>query len=522
MLNISFFLTRAACQFADAPATIYGNAIQTYSDLNTRVGRLAAALKAQGVKRQERVGVICDPEPRALECLFAPIRAGAVLVPMNPKLHPTEHAYMLNDVGARVLICGRKYLEGILSVREQLPSDLIIVGMDLNEETDIGAIDYERLIEGSKEALDDCEIADDDNAWIFYTSGTTGRPKGAILTQRNLLTMINNQLISVCYVSPGDRVGYLAPISHGAGLWSFQHVVQGATHVFPTTKGFRPQEFYRFVSQHKVSNCFMAPTMIQRLVDDPPKEEDDVSSLQKVLYGGGPMYVDCIESAVQIFGKIFIQVYALGECPMGITSLPRDEHDLHDPNAKVRLGSAGRGCHSVQLQIIDKAGNEVPPGERGQLTVRGELVMKGYWNNKEATEETIRNGWLRTGDVGYLDERGYFFVTDREKDMIITGGANVYPREVEEVIYKHKAVREAVVFGLPDSHWGEKIIAAVVPQDGLVLTEEEVINWCRSHLASFKKPSEVHFTDDLQTNNYGKVLRREIRDKFLKELPTDT
>jgi len=516
MNNLSYLLTRTAAQHGARPATFHGESIKNYRWLDEQVSRLANGLAGVAGPggapvRGERVGLILENEPRGLAAMLAPLRAGMVIVPMNPRLHPSEHAFILADCGARVVIASRRYLDGLLAAAE-LPAGITIIGMDAGEDRRADVLDYDELLAASDRKAADCEVAADDLAWIFYTSGTTGRPKGAMLSHRNLMTMVTTQLVECNPVQPEDRLVYSAALAHSNGLMAFQHIARAAGHVFPTFQGFRTGPFYELVEKHRVTTAFMVPTMIQMMLDDPSHRQRDISSLHTIVYGGAPMYIDRLEEAIETFGQIFVQGFAQGEAPMGCTYLPRHEHHATTPEAARRLGSVGRECLHVEVRVFDDEDRPLPTGEPGEVVVRGDLVMKGYWENPEANAQALRNGWLHTGDVGYLDEDGYLFLTDRKKDMIISGGSNIYPREIEEVLYRHPAVQEATVFGVPDPKWGERVVAAVVPKHDSGLDEGQVIGWCVEHLASYKKPSEVRFIDELPKSGYGKILKREVRD----------
>ena len=508
MRNLGYLLTRTCRRHPGLTAVLHGDTERTYAWLDERVGRLAAALVDLGLRPGDRVGIIVDNEPRGLEALWAPLRAGLVLVPMNPKLHAAEHAWMMGNCQARALIVARGHLDGLLA--ERLPEGLAILCMDAGD-APAGVRDYDAALAAATPLMHDAETDLDDLAWLFYTSGTTGRPKGAMLTHRNLLTMVNTHRIEINPVLPTDRQACLAPLSHSTGLMAFQQAAGGAAIVFPTFEGFRPRPFYDLVERHRVTTAFMVPTMIQRMLDEPNDQGRDLSSLHTIFYGGAPMYVDRVKEAVERFGPIFGQGFAQGEAPMACTYLHRHEHVTTSEEMERRLGSAGRECCLVQVRVFDDNDDEVPRGTAGEIVVRGDLVMKGYWGNPEATAETLRNGWLHTGDVGYMDQDGYLFITDRKKDMIISGGSNIYPREIEEVLYTHPAVNEATVFGVPDPQWGERVVAAVVLREGEWASEAELIDLCRAHLASFKKPAKVHFLAELPKSGYGKILKREVR-----------
>jgi acyl-CoA synthetase (AMP-forming)/AMP-acid ligase II len=517
-MNLAYLLTRTAKLYGSRPATFHGDSVQNYSQIHAQVSRLASGLAGLGLARGDRVGLILENDPRGLVAMFGPLRAGMAIVPMNPKLHPSEHAFMLNHSEARALIGTQAAIEGIQALGTSFPAGFVFICIGATGSAPADAIDFDRLLKQSSDNSSDISVGSDDLAWVFYTSGTTGRPKGAMLSHRNLMTMVATQLIEFNPVQPSDRLVYMAPLSHSNGLMAFQHVARGAGHVFPKFSGFRTGPFYDLVQEHKVTTAFMVPTMIQMMLDDPSHRERDISSLHTIMYGGAPMYVDRLKDAISTFGKIFVQGFAQGEAPMGCTCLPKHEHDLDTAAHDSRLASAGRECMLVEVRIFDDDDQPVAQGQPGEIVVRGDLVMLGYLRDPDATALALRNGWLHTGDIGYLDADGYLFITDRKKDMIISGGSNIYPRELEEVLYRHPAIHEATVFGIPDPKWGERVVAAVVVKDEHAMDEKALIQWCLDHLASYKKPSEVRFLPELPKSGYGKILKRETRKLAFPEL----
>lgn len=517
MINLSYFLTRSAAHYRSKPSFFFKDEEYTYAYVNERVSRLASGLTERGLKKGDRVGIITDSEPRGLECLFAPLRAGMTIVPIGPKLHPKEQSYILMHSDAKVLLCGRRFLEGIAEEHKYFPPDFKIIAMDSRGCGIKDVEDYENVLTEGDPSFPDADIEGDDLAWLFYTSGTTGRPKGAMLTYRALLSMITTQLIENNPLCQDDRFVYLTALSHGSGLATFLQVARGACHVFPGKMSFDPEYFYQLVERYKVTVAIMVPTMIEMLLGNPNHRKYDLSSLRTIAYGAAPMYKERIREAISTFGPIFVQTYALGEAPRGCTCLQKADHVIADNKSEHRLGSVGRESFHVQVRTIDESGRLLPAGKEGEVIVRGDLVMKGYWKDSEATAETIKNGWLYTGDIGYFDEDGYLFLTNRKKDVIITGGANVYPREVEEILYRHPAVLEACVFGVPDSKWGERIVAAVVCRKDITVSEEDLISWCRKQLAGYKKPSQISFVSNLPKSGIGKILKREVKEQFLAE-----
>jgi acyl-CoA synthetase (AMP-forming)/AMP-acid ligase II len=315
--------------------------------------------------------------------------------------------------------------------------------------------------------------------------------------------------------TPDDVILHAAPLSHGSGLYGLPNIGKGATNVILAAKSFDPELVFRTIERYRVTNMFMAPTMIKMLIDHPAVDDYDLSSLRSLNYGGAPMLVEDLKKAIDQFGSCLVQLFGQGESPMTISYLPHWAHKANgSPKEIKRLASAGFARTDVEIKIFDKEENELEPGQIGEIVTRSDLVMKGYWNNPEATADTIKNGWLHTGDVGYLDDSGYLFIMDRSKDMIISGGENIYPREIEEVLIRHPAVREVSVIGVPDVKWGEAIKAVVSLNPGKTATEKDLIDFCAENIAGYKKPKSVDFVDDLPKSNYGKILKRELRDQY--------
>ncbi len=511
-MNAGYFLTRAAERYPARPAWIDAERVVTFRQAADRVGRLAQALASLGGQPGDRVGLLMPNCPEGLEAILASIQAGMAAVPMNIRLHPDEHAYMLNDSGAFALIAGAEFRSHVSRMRERLETvkHFIFTGPEDGE-----GLGYESLIERQASAASGPAIEAEDLAWIFYTSGTTGHPKGAMLTHRVLITMAEQFLLDIDTAVPTDVLLHAAPITHGSGLSMFHHLARGSASAFPAVRSFDPVGIFEAIQRYRATTMFLVPTMINMLLGSPERARFDLSSLKTVFYGGAPMYVEQLTEALRVFGPIFVQVFGQGEAPMTCTSLPKDEHVTNgDPVKLRRLGSAGRATTAVEVRIVDDDDRRVPPDTLGEIVVRGDLVMKGYWNKPEATAETLRGGWLHTGDIGSLDPDGYLYITDRKKDMIISGGSNIYPREIEEVICQHPAVFEVSVIGVPDDKWGEAVKALVVLRPGESATEALLIEHCKRHLASYKKPQSVEFLPVLPKNAYGKVLKRELRDRY--------
>ncbi|HEX2442077.1 MAG TPA: long-chain fatty acid--CoA ligase [Methylomirabilota bacterium] len=514
-MHVGHLLTRAALRFGDRPAWITGDTRVSFRQAEARVNRLAHALLGLGARPGDRIAMLMPNCSHGLETILAPMKAGLAVVPMNARLLPDEHAYMLDDAGARVLVYAEEFRDHLAFVRDRLRTveHFVCLGQGAR-----GDHDFEALIGRSpREDPPDVAIEPDAMAWLFYTSGTTGHPKGAMLTHRALLTMAQQFLVLTPPRGPADVVLHAAAITHGSGCLLFHHLAAGAANAFPLARSFDPPRIFDAIARHRVTTMFLVPTMINTLLNAPERRRYDHGSLHTVIYGGAPMYVEHLEAALGAFGPVFAQIFGQGEAPMTMTVLPQAEHVLADPVARRRLASAGRETPAVRVRIVDDEDQPRPPGELGEIVVRGDIVMKGYWNKPEATAETLRGGWLHTGDVGYLDEDGYLFITDRKKDMIISGGSNIYPREIEEVICRHPGVFEVAVIGIPDAKWGEATKALIVARPGHPLSEGEIVEHCRRHLASYKKPQSVEFLPTLPKNAYGKVLKRELRDRFWAE-----
>ncbi len=511
-MYVGHFLSRAALRHPDRPAWLQGDSTITFREAEARVNRLAHALLSLGGQAGDRVAMLLPNCYQGLETILAPMKAGMAVVPMNIRLHPSEHEYMMNDSDAFALVYAQEFSDHLAHVRGNLTSvkHFICLGRGA-----AGDLTYDQVLDGQRETPPDSAIEPDDLAWLFYTSGTTGHPKGAMLTHRNLITMAEQFLLCINPARPGDVLLHAAPITHGSGISIFHHIAVGAASAFPATRSFDPPRIFEAIQRYRATTLFLVPTMINVLLASPEKNKYDLSSLHTIFYGGAPMYVEQLQSAVSTFGPIFVQLFGQGEAPMTCTSLPKEEHLAGDDPVKLRrLASAGRETAAVRVRVVDDKDRDVPSGQMGEIVVRGDLVMKGYWRKPEATADTLRGGWLHTGDIGYLDEDGYLYITDRKKDMIISGGSNIYPREIEEVICRHPAVFEVAVIGIPDEKWGETVKALVVPRESMPVSEAEIIEHCRQHLASYKKPQSVEFLPGLPKNAYGKVLKRELRDRY--------
>ncbi|TQC45197.1 hypothetical protein EEB14_32930 [Rhodococcus sp. WS4] len=495
-MNLAHLLLRGTTYGGERPAWKYGSDTATYREMVDRVSQLAAGLTAAGLRPGDRIVLDLPNRPELLEMLWTCFWGGFVAVPLNWHLHASEVGYVVEDCGAAVVLVAKETADHAVG----LPASVRVLSCDTSAGqplTDVLGVS----------GLPPRDTRPDDPAWLFYTSGTTGRPKGAVLSHRNLLSMTLNYYSDVDPVSPGSVYLHAAPLSHGSGLYLLPATGHGATNVIMSSTSFDADSYLDLVAAERVSHAaFLAPTMLNRVVAVARPRDPRLATLRSIVIGGAPFYREDVLRARDRLGPIVHQIYGQGEAPMTITALRADEW------TQARLPSCGRPFSGVEVRVVDAAGRDVTVGESGEVAVRGDVVMSGYWNNPSATAQALRNGLLHTGDIGHFDEHGFLYLTDRAKDVIITGGSNVYPREVEEVLLTHPAVSEVAVVGLPDPAWGESICAVVVTVQDATVSKEELVEYCRDHLASFKKPREVVFVAELPKNATGKVLKRGLRD----------
>lgn len=501
-MNIASWLERSARSHGGLPAAATGTrVVATYGQLAERAARLASALREQfGLAPGERVAVVAKNSHHYLELLYGIWHAGLAAVPANAKLHGAELGYILEHSGARVCFAS-KGLDGEIAPHAPESLDHLIA---------IGGTGYEALFAADAAPLTPRDP--EDLAWLFYTSGTTGKPKGAMLTHDDLMMASLAYGVEVDPVTQGDAILHAAPMSHGSGLYIMQHVARLGVQVIPESGGFEPEEIFNLIATWPRASMFAAPTMIKRLVECPA--ELNAANIRTLIWGGAPMYVEDALLALDRFGPRLAQIYGQGEAPMTISTLSKqDIADRSAPRWRERLASAGKPYSIVEVMVADAQDRPQPAGEPGEILCRG-VIMAGYWQNPEATKATLRGGWLHTGDVGVFDAEGYLHLKDRSKDLIISGGSNIYPREVEEVLLTHPRVREVSVIGRPDRDWGEAVVAYVVGG----ATPAELDALCLSHIARFKRPKDYVFVDALPKNNYGKILKTELRALDAKKL----
>ncbi len=485
-MNLFALLDQAADRFGERGAVYRGEArLHTWRDLRDRALRLATSIRRSGGPGA-RIAIVSENRPEIVELLFAIWAADCVAVPVNCKLHPREVAQIVGDSGTALVFASPK-----------LAAQLIPAG-GVAVET-IGAASYLDRLTAAPSAPPDPDPSR--LAWLFYTSGTTGRSKGAMLTHRSLTAMTVAHLADLDDPDSDCSLIHGAPMSHGSGLYIAPYVLRGARQVVPASGSFDSHEFLDLCEHHPGASAFLAPTMVSRLVDTGRARP---ANLRTIVYGGGPMYVANLKKALAAFGPVFTQLYGQGEAPMTITGLRRGDHADGDDTV---LGSVGYPRSGVEVAVLRDDGTSAPTGEIGEIVCRGDVVMAGYWNDPGATADTLRGGWLFTGDRGSFGERGHLTLHDRSKDVVISGGSNIYPREVEEALLEHPGVTEAAVVGASDPEWGEIVVAVVVGAASAGELDAHLLG----RIARFKRPKRYEFVDELPKNSYGKVLKRQLR-----------
>lgn len=506
-MNLAHLVEQQARRLGDRPAFIWGDNVWDWAAFDERVKRMAAVLASHAsVTKGDRVLVQAQNCNQMYESFFACLRLGAIWVPANFRGAPDDLAWMAKLSGAKVLICHADF-----------PDHAVIEAPDIETRIAIGQADFGPDIDDLMAAFmgDAPDLADvdrDDPCWFFFTSGTTGRPKAAVLTHGQLGFVINNHLADLV---PGttheDASLVVAPLSHGAGMHQLLMVAKGAPTILTTAPKFDTNEIWSLIEKWRVTNIFTVPTILKLMVEAPEVTTYDHSSLRHIIYAGAPMYRTDQIRALDTLGPVLVQYFGLGEVTGAITVLPPADHSTGDD---FRTGTCGYPRTGMQVQIQDDAGAECDPGQSGEICVTGPAVFAGYWNNPEANEKSFRNGWFRTGDLGHIDAEGFVYITGRASDMYISGGSNIYPREIEEKILQHPAISETAVFGMPDPKWGEIGVAVSTLEPGQTVTPAELDAHLRATLASYKIPRAFHFWEEIPKSGYGKLAKRLIRDEL--------
>jgi long-chain acyl-CoA synthetase len=495
MTTVAELVDRASRRFGPRVAVVDGSRRLTFAQVGERSNRLANALIGLSPAAGSRVGLLLGNRLEFVEADFAIAKAGKVKAPINPRLADEERRFILANCTAEVLITEAAEEERVRAIAADLPDLRHVVVLDHG---------YEELLASASPRRPAVVLDPDSPSMILHTSGTTGRPKGATTSQRARVAANLNMLLDEYGVGPADGMVHMAPMSHGSGSKILAYFMRGARNV--TMSHFDPGHFFRVVAEEGGTSTFVVPTMIRMLLDAAERHTSEMAAIKNMTYGGAPMPAALAEEAIERFGPILTQVYGSCEAPHPVTVLSREDH----VDERVSPGSAGQPVSGVEVRIVDAVGSDVETGSPGEIWVRGDNVMSGYWGDPEATEKVFTGGWYRTGDVGRSDERGYLAIVGRERDMLISGGLNVYPAEVEAVLHRHRDISEAAVLGVPDDLWGEAVTAVIVVRPGHATRAEDIVAHCAELLADYKKPRRIVFVDSLPKGNTGKVSKQAL------------
>jgi len=500
-MNIAHILLKAYRLHPDRTAVSIGSKpLYTYRSFYKRVCDLATCMTFElSLSVGDRVAIVMPNHPEYLVIRYAAWYAGLSVVPINAKLHVREINYMLKHSGSRVCF-----------VSSRLQNE-VFKNSDLVEVIDVDSASYQNITNRDSE-IEMVEVERDALAWLFYTSGTTGNPKGVMITHENMLVGAMSYLVDVDDISSEDSIIHAAPLSHGSGFYDLPHVMRCANQVIPASGQFNSSEVLGLIQDWTGVTMFLAPTMVKRIVQSQETIQSSLQGLKTVVYGGGPMYVQDIKSALDVLGPRFVQIYGQGESPMTITVLPKKViNDVTHQRYEQRLASVGMAQNSVSVAICNNEGLPAANGTIGEVLVKGSVVAPGYWQDEVATKTTWKDGWLHTGDIGFFDDDGFLTLIDRSKDLIISGGSNIYPREIEEVLMTHPSVHEAACVGQFSDEWGESVVAFVVLDSESSTDARDLDAFCLDRIARFKRPKYYRFVDSLPKNNYGKVLKTTLR-----------
>lgn len=509
-MNLGHLFDQASRRWGDRIALSDGSRSVSYATLDSRTLRLGQALLALGLHKGDRIASLQYNAIEAIEIDVMAARFGFVRTFLNARSDTAAHVHALNDCGAKLLFVGPEFAKQVAEARSLIPAveTFVSIGHD-----SLWADEYEALIGRAARSRPPDDVMPQDWHGIYYTSGSTGKPKGVVLDQRNWLVLVRNHLTDLfATASETDVVLHAAPLSHGSGAFVWAHLVRGARqHVM---RRFKAEEAMETIHREGVTTSFLAPTMVSKLLDADPRDSGRHSRLHTVVYGGAPMPAERVTEALKRWGPVFAQIYGQWEAPQYFTWLSQRAHEeaLRDNNLQ-RLASAGVPATFTRVGVMDDSGRMLAPGESGEIVTAGDHLMVGYLNRPEETSKIRAGIWQRTGDIGHIDEQGFCHLVDRKNDVIVTGGSNIYPREIEEILYTHPEVKEALAFGVPDAVWGEKVHALVVPRTAPP-PPDAFLHWCSLHLAVDKRPRSVEFVAELPKSDYGKILRREIRARY--------
>jgi fatty-acyl-CoA synthase len=512
VMNLAHFLTRNARRFPERAGFIWGERHWTWREIDAAVSALAAGLAARGVAKGDRILVHSKNCAEMFFSMFAAFRLGAVWVPTNFRLLPDEVSYLATASGAKAFLCHGDFpahAEAVAAASSALAFTWRI------GEGRFGESSVERAIEAhAGTPVADARVDYHDPCWFFFTSGTTGRSKAAVLTHGQMAFVVTNHLADLMPGTTEDDASLVvAPLSHGAGVHQLVQTARAVPTILLSSDRFDIDEAFAAIARHRVTNLFTVPTILKMMVEHPAADRHDHSSLRYVIYAGAPMYREDQKAALKRLGPVIVQYFGLGEVTGNITVLPPALHSLDDgPHA--RIGTCGFERTGMQVQIQDDEGRELPPFQTGEICVIGPAVFAGYYDNPEANAKAFRDGWFRTGDLGHMDQEGFVYITGRASDMYISGGSNIYPREIEEKILTHPAIAEVAVVGVPDETWGEVGIAVCVAREGETVSEADIASFLATRIARYKMPKTFVFWEALPKSGYGKVPKRLVRDEL--------
>lgn len=516
-MNLAYWLTQNARRLPQLPALIWGDEVWNWQEFDARVSALSAALAARGVVKGSTLLVHSKNSNEMFESMFAAFRLGAIWVPTNFRSVPDDLVYMASVASSKVFLCQTDFAEYADSVCAADPQTDVLW---LRGSAPVPAGDRPTVADLVAENLGvqfpNTAVQTDSPCWFLFTSGTTGKPKAAVLTHGQLACVITNHLADLLPGTTSDDGSLVvAPLSHGAGVHQLNMVVRGAKTVLMPSEKFSADEAFALIERYRLSNMFTVPTILKMLVEDPSVDRYDHSSLRQVIYAGAPMYEADQKYALAKLGPVLVQYYGLGEVTGNITVLPAYDHVGADGLVE-RPGTCGFERTGMQVSIQDDEGRELAYGETGEVCVIGPAVFAGYHNNPAANAKAFRDGWFRTGDIGHMDAQGYLYLTGRASDMYISGGSNIYPREIEEKILLHGDVTEVAVLGIPDAQWGEVGVAVCVLKPGAQLEAAALQDWLSSKVPRYKMPKHIFFWDELPKSGYGKVPKRMVKDELAK------
>jgi acyl-CoA synthetase (AMP-forming)/AMP-acid ligase II len=488
----------------------------TFSQFNERVNALIHSLQSMGVKKGDVLGILSWNRIEYAEAYGAAMKFGFIASPFNPRLKAEELVYLINYSGCNTLFVGPELVETVKEIRPRIPEVKNIISFGDGDFS--GVICHRKLLEAFPKDEPEIQAQEDDPVFIFYTSGTTGIPRGAVYTFRQAMDDTRRFAIALG-LEQGDKHVQIMPLFHIGGtknFWGYFYV--GGTNIIMPQRSFDPRATLQTIQEEKATDIHIVPTHLAAFLALPDVDNYDLSSLKRMFYAASPMPLELLKRGMEKWGPIFVQFYGSTETGPNVTMLSKKEHEAvyRNPEEQKILTSCGRPHIGVHVRIVDENNEDVEPNQIGEIIVKSKAVPKSWWRKQEEDAETFVDGWVHTGDMGYYDERGYIYIVDRKRDMIVSGGENIYPREVEEVLYQHPAVQEAAVFGVPDDYWVERVHGVIVLKPGARVEAEEIIEFCKKRIASYKAPKSVEFMDSLPKTPSGKILKRELRDKYYR------